>query len=453
LTEAKSAQQIWEVALGELQIQVNKSNYRTWLEKTVGLSYEDGQFAIGVPNTFIAEYLGQNQRSLIEKVLAVLMHHEVKVQFQVDENQQKPPSSNTSRQKIAPAQQTSLPLFNPKYTFNSFIVGSCNHLAYAAARRVAQNPGDNYNPLFIYGEAGLGKTHLLHAMGHAALANKIKVIYVSAEQYTNQLVNAIREKKTNDFRNKYRSVNMLLVDDVQFFGGKEQTGENFFHTFDELHNANCQIAITCDRPPKSITQLPDRLRSRFEWGLVTDMQAPDFETRLAILQAKAKQEEVTVSVDVLEFIALQIQQNIRALEGSLNRVVAYAKLIRTMLTPELAAQALKDIAGNETNTTLITPGLIVEAVVNSFQLTPSDLKSRKRDEATALARQVAMYLTRQETSCSLAEIGQELGGRSPATISHAYQKIAKAINDSPSLRRKIFEIQQAIYSTPKNKDY
>jgi len=436
--------------LGELQIQVNKPNYRTWLGKTVGTSYQDGHFVVGVPNTFVAEYLDKNQRSLIEKVLTGLIHQEVNVQFQVDANQPNSPSSYGSRARTTPTQQTSLPLFNPKYTFNSFIVGSCNQLAYAAALRVAQDPGNSYNPLFIYGGAGLGKTHLLHAIGHTALANGIKVLYVRAEHYTNDLMNAIRERKTEDFRNKYRSVDMLLVDDVEFFRGKEQTAENFFHTFDELHNADRQIAITSDRPPKSIPLLPDRLRSRFEWGLVTDIEVPDFETRLAILQAKAKQKGASVSADVLEFIALQIQQNIRALEGSLNRVVAYAKLIRTMLTPELAARALKDIAGKETPPTRITPSLIMEAVVTSFQSTPADLKSRKRNEATVLARQVAMYLIRQETDCSLAEVGQELGGRSPATVSYAYQKIASDINNSPSVRRKIFDIQQRIHSTTHN---
>ncbi len=451
--EARSAQQIWETALGELQIQVNKPNYRTWLDKTAGLSYQDEQFVIGVPNTFVAEYLDRNQRSLIEKVLTGLIHHEVQVQFQVDTNQPNSPSGNGSRQKTTLSQQASLPLFNPKYTFNSFVVGSCNQLAYAAAQGVSQNPGNSYNPLFIYGGAGLGKTHLLHAIGHAALANNMKVLYVRAEQYTNALMNALREKKTEDFRNKYRSVDMLLVDDVQFFSGKTQTGENFFHTFDELHSANRQIAITSDHPPKSIPLLQDRLRSRFEWGLITDIQPPDFETRLAILQAKAKREGVIVSAEVLELIALQIQQNIRALEGSLNRVVAYAKLVRTVLTPELAAQALKDIASNEPKTAPITPGLIIEVVVNSFQLTPSDLRSRKRDEATALARQVVMYLIRQETNCSLAEIGQELGGRSPATVSHSYQKIAGDINNSPSLRRKIFQIQQGICSSSKKGNY
>ncbi len=449
LIETASAQQVWEAALGELQIQVNKPNYRTWLQKTTGLSYQDERFVIGVPNTFVAEYLDRNQRSLIEKVLTGLMHHEAKVEFQIDTHTQNSPSNHASREKTTPAQQASLPLFNPKYTFDSFVVGSCNQLAYAAALGVANNPGHSDNPLFIYGEAGLGKTHLLQAIGHTVLAQNAQVLYVSAEQFTNEFINTIKEKKTTEFRNKYRSLDVLLVDDIQFFSGKEQTGENFFHTFNELHNANRQIAITSDRPPQSLSLLPSRLRSRFEWGLVTDIQAPDFETRLSILQAKAKQKEVNISVDVLEFIALQIQQNIRALEGALNRVIAYARLLKSIITPELAAQALKDIANNETQTAPILLNLIVEAVVNSFQLTPSDLKSRKRDEATALARQVAMYLIRQETNCSLAKIGQELGGRSPATVSYAYQKIANDINNSPSLRRKISDIQQAIHLAPK----
>lgn len=446
MTEGRSAQQIWETALGELQIHVNKSNYSTWLDKTVGLRFQDNQLVIGVPNIFVAEYLEKNQRSLIERVVTGLIHHEVKVQFEVNNSQ----PNYSSRRKNTSMQQANLPLFNPKYTFDSFIVSSCNQLAYAASLGVAQNPGRTYNPLFIHAGGGLGKTHLLQAIGNMAQENNIKVLYVSAEQYTNDLMTAIREKKTPEFRKKYRSVDILLVDDVQFFSGKEQTGENFYHTFDELHNANRQIAITSDRPPKSMPQLPDKLRSRFEWGLVTDIQPPDFETRLAILQIKVKQEGISVAADVLELIALKIQENIRTLEGALNRVVAYAKLIRSMLTPELAAQALKDIAGDEPKTTHITLSVIVEAVVNSFRLTPSDLKGRKRDEATVLARQVAMYLLRQETDHSLAEIGRELGGRSPATISHSYQKIASELNNNPSLRRKIFDIQQKIYSSSQN---
>ncbi|MFC2020754.1 chromosomal replication initiator protein DnaA [Chloroflexota bacterium] len=446
MTESRSAPQIWEAALGELQIQVNKPNYHTWFSKTVGLNYQDNQFVVGVPSTFVAEYLDKNQRSLIEKVLTGIIHREVQILFQMNGHHPNPQSSRSGQEKTVPAQQASFPLLNPKYTFDSFIVGGSNQLAYTAAQKVAQNPGNSYNPLFIYGEAGLGKTHLLQAIGHTALANNIKVLYVRAEEYTNQMINALREKKTEEFRNKYRSADMLLVDDVQFFSGKTQTEENFFHTFDELHNGNRQIAVTSDRPPKSIPFQQKRLRSRFEGGLVTDIQAPDFETRLSILQDKARQKEADVSTDVLELIALQIQQSIGALEGSLNRVIAYAKLIRSMLTPELAAHALKDIAGNEPKAAPITPHLITEAVVSSFQLTPSDLKGQKRDRATALARQVAMYLIRQETDCSLAEIGRELGGRTPATVSHAYQKIAGDINNSPSLRRKVFKIQQELSS-------
>ena len=453
MTEDRSAQQVWGAALGELQIQVNKPNYRTWLEKTIGLSFHDGQFAVGVPNTFVAEYLDKNQRTLIEKVLTGLTHNDVQVQFLVDTNHKDASSRYVPRGKPTPAEPASFPLFNPRYTFDSFIVGKSNQLAHAAASGIAQNPGQSYNPLFIYAGAGLGKTHLLHAVGHTAQAYNLKVLYVSAEQYTNQLISALHEKRTQDFRNKFRSVDMLLVDDVQFFSGKEQTEENFFHTFDALHNANHQIVITSDLPPKALPSLQERLRSRFEWGLVTDIQAPDFETRLAILKAKATQKETNIPADVLEFVALQVHQNVRALEGSLNRVIAYAKLVRTKLTPELVAQAIRDISDYETKTVPPTPELIIEAVVNSFQLTPSDLRSRKRDETTALARQVAMYLIRQETDCSLAAIGQALGGRNPATISHAYQKIASTIISSPSIRRKVFNIQRSLLSTAKNSNY
>ncbi len=232
---ARSAQQIWDTALGELQIEVNKPNYRTWLGKTTGLSYQDNQFVIGVPNTFVAEYLDRNQRSLIEKVLTGVLQDKAEVQFRV-----------VAKEETSSARKPDLPLFNPRYTFDSFIVGSCNQLAHAAALKVMENPGHSYNPLFIYGGAGLGKTHLLHAMGHIALANNLKVLYVSAEQFTNGLVSAIQEKKTEAFRKKYRHVDMLLVDDVQFFSGKEQTKKTFLHTFNELHESNRQIAITID---------------------------------------------------------------------------------------------------------------------------------------------------------------------------------------------------------------
>jgi len=432
--EARSAQQIWEAALGELQIQVNKPNYRTWLEKTVGLSYQDNQFIIGVPNTFVAEYLDKSQRSLIEKTLIGLTRRDVEVLFSVDGRQPDSPGNHSTPEKIS--------RFNTKYTFDSFIVGDCNRLAYTAALGIAENPGHSYNPLFIYGGVGLGKTHLLQAIGHMAQANRIQVLYVSGEQFTNEFITALRERKIEEFRNKYRRVDMLLIDDVHFISGKEQTEGCFFHTFNELHNTNRQIAITCDRPPQALSLLQDRLRSRFEWGLTVDIQLPDLETRLAILQSKAEREKVNITPDVLDFIAQQNQQNIRELEGSLNRVIAYTKLIRASITLELASKALENIATKAPKGAANTLALVIEAVADSFQITPADLKSRKRDKETALARQVAMYLLRQETNYPMAEIGKELGGRNSSTVSHAYEKIVNGIDNNPYLKRKISNIQQ-----------
>ena len=438
---ARSAQEIWEAALGELQVQVTKPYYRTWLEKTAGLSFQDNQFVVGVPNTFVSEYLDKNQRSLIEKTLIGLTQPNIKVLFQVS------PERETSASQIAH------PACNSKYTFDSFVVSNSNRLAYAAALSVAENPGHSYNPLFMYGGVGLGKTHLLHAIYHVARANNIGVLYVSAEQFTNEFINAIREKSTAEFRGKFRSVDMLLIDDINFISGKEQTEESFFHTFNELHNANRQIVITSDCPPKSMPLLGDRLCSRFEWGLIADIQPPDFDTRLAILQAKAEQEGENVAPDVLGFIAHRIQQNIRELEGSLHRAIAYAKLFRALLTPELAAQALEDIASKGAKSISITPNLVIETVADSFQLTTSDLKSRKRDRETALARQVAMYLIKQTTNCSLAQIGLELGNRDHSTVIHASQKIVSDMDNNPYLRRKILDIQQGIYLKQKSQSY
>ena len=436
--EPGSAQEIWEAALGELQIQVTKPNYRTWLEKTVGLGYQDNQFVVGVPNTFVAEYLDKNQRSLIEKTLIGLTHPDIKVVFHV------------SPGKTAATVPTTRPGGNLRYTFDSFVVSNSNRLAYAAARSVAESPGRSYNPLFIYGGVGLGKTHLLHAIYNMAQDNNINALYVSAEHFTNDFINAIREQSTEEFRTKYRSVDMLLVDDVHFISGKEQTEESFFHTFNELHNSNRQIVITSDRPPKSLSLLGDRLCSRFEWGLIADIQPPDFDTRLAILKAKAEQEGESVALDVLEFIANRIQKNIRELEGSLHRAIAYAKLFRALLTPELAAKALADIAGSDAQSAPITPELVTQAVASSFRLTLADLKSRKRDRETALARQVAMYLIKQATNCSLAQIGLEFGNRDSSTVIHACKKIASDIDNNPSLRRKILEIQQGIHLKQKS---
>ena len=428
---ASSAQETWEAALGELQVQVTRSYYRTWLEKTTGLSYEDNQFVVGVPNAFVAEYLNQNQRSLIEKTIIGLTHPDIKILFRVASARETTASAPTTR-----------PKGEARYTFDSFVVSNNNRLAYAAALGAAENPGHGYNPLFLYGGVGLGKTHLLHAVYHAARANSFRALYVSAEQFTNEFVSAIREKSTEEFRSKFRTVDILLIDDIQFISGKEQTEESFFHTFNELHNANRQIVMTSDCPPKSMPRLGARLCSRFEWGLVADIKPPDFETRLAILQAKAEQEKTEVPHDVLEFIAQRIRQNIRELEGSLHRAIAYAKLFRALLTPELAARALDDIAGKGPKSAPLTPDSVIKAVAQSFQLNPDDLKGRKRDRNTALARQLAMYLLKEGTSCSLAQIGLEFGNRDHSTVTHAVQKIATEMDNDPYLRRQVLDIRQ-----------
>jgi chromosomal replication initiator protein len=432
--EAKSAREIWETALGELQLQVTKPNYRTWLEKTTGLSYENNHFVVGVPNTFVAEYLARNQRSLIEKTLIGLTHPGIEVHFQVT-------SPAATRQSTSPGGKA-------RYTFDNFVVSPSNRLAYTAARSVAEKPGASYNPLFIYGGVGLGKTHLMQAIYNLAQSQNIKALYVSAEQFTNEFVSALQSKSAAEFRRKYRHVDMLLIDDIQFLVGKEQTEESFFHTFNELHNANHQIVLASDRPPKSLPDMGDRLCSRFEWGLIADIQPPNFDTRLAILKAKAKQQEIEVALDVLEFIAQRIQQNIRELEGSLNRAVAYAKLFGAMLTPELAARAMQDISPSS-DKTVVTPELVMKVVAERFQLTPTDLMGRKRDRATALARQVAMHLLKEAGNCSLAQIGLEFGNRDHTTVIHACRKIANDMDNDPYLRRQVLDIQKRLQHPPK----
>jgi chromosomal replication initiator protein len=442
----RTSKEIWDIVLGDLQVQVSKPNFRTWFSKTIGLSYQDNQFTIGVPNTFAAEYLEKNQRSLIEKSLKPLTSPDVKVIFQVN-GKSLQPLPETEKVTALPFSPPSFVRLNPGYVFDSFVEGSGNRLARAAALSVAQNPGHVYNPLFLYGAAGLGKTHLLHAIGQAAVANHINVICTSAEQFTNEFVAALRERTTEEFRNKYRSIGMLLIDDIQFIGGKEQTEESFFHTFNELHNTNRQIVMTSDCPPKSMPLLEDRLRSRFEWGLIVDIQPPDYETRLAILQAKARQKGADVPKDVFELIAKDNQSNVRALEGSLNRVFALSKLLRTSPTLDLATRALEDIAAREFMPNDITPTSIINAVAECFQLSRDALLGRERDKDTTLARRLAMYLIRQETNFSLAQIGQELGNRDAASVTIACKKVAGDLDVSPYLKRKVRDIQRNLHQS------
>ncbi len=338
--KSQEPQEIWETALEELQIEISKPNYRTWLSKTIGLSYQDNQFIIGVPNTFAAEYLDKNQRLLIEKTLSKFISPETKVLFHVNERPQQvlikyQNNSTTSSSSI-------IAKLNSQYSFEFFIEGDSNRLARAASLAVANNPGHSYNPLFIYGGVGLGKTHLLHAIGQMAIAENISVIYSSAEQFTNEFISALRERRIEDFRNKYRSAGMLLLDDIQFIIGKEMTEQSVVETFNEMYNDKRQIVLASDRPPRAMPSLKDRLRSRFEWGLIVDIQPPDFEMRLAILQSKCLRVGEKITTEVLEFIAQQATSNVRELEGSLNRVIAFSELHRIAPTIDLAVRALGD---------------------------------------------------------------------------------------------------------------
>ncbi|HEY8489816.1 MAG TPA: chromosomal replication initiator protein DnaA [Dehalococcoidia bacterium] len=446
-----SARRLWEAALGELQLQVTRPNYDTWLKETVGIRYDGRTLVAGTPSDFATEWLGTRLRPLIKKTLAGILGQAVEVDFELAAPEPReadvalaaPPS-----QERRPGQQLRAPAFprlrlNPKYTFETFIVGASNRLAHAAAHSVAERPGETYNPLFLYGGVGLGKTNLLHAIGHRVQAARLRVLYVSSEQFTNEFVNAIRERRNEEFRAKYRNVDVLLIDDIQFISGKEQTQEEFFHTFNDLHAANRQIVITSDRSPRYISLLEDRLRSRFEWGLIADIQPPDLETRLAILRAKAEEQGVALPQDVYDLIAHRVQHNIRELEGSLNRVIAFAKLMRSEVTLDLATQALAGLA-QPGSRRVPTPDAILKAVAEFYQLTPEALRSKSRDKRLAWARHVAMYLLREDGQRPLTEIGRLLGGRDHSTVIHGCTKVEQALAEDLRLRQEVNEIRAAL---------
>ena len=334
---------------------------------------------------------------------------------------------------------------NPRYTFETFIVGSSNRMAHAASQAVADAPGQSYNPLFLYGGVGLGKTHLLHAIGHSALARGLNVVYISSETFTNQIVNAIRYRSTEEFRAKYRAVDVLLVDDIQFIAGKESTEEEFFHTFNSLYEHSKQIIICSDRPPKAITSLEERLRSRFEWGLIADIQPPDLELRIAILRAKVDQSQRIVPNEVIDFVARRVDTNIRELEGSMNRVAAYAQMQQTAISIELARAALQNLTV-EHKGEQVSLSQITRAICDYYHLSEAMLRGKQRDRIVVVPRQIAMYLMRQITDFSLDDIGKELGGRDHSTIMHGCEKIEKELTHNATLRREIEAIRQMLFS-------
>jgi chromosomal replication initiator protein len=333
-------------------------------------------------------------------------------------------------------------MLNPRYTFETYVVGNANRLAHAASMAVAENPAASYNPLFLYGGVGLGKTHLLHAIGRRATANGRSVLYVSSETFTNEMINAIRSQSTESFRSKYRNNNVLLIDDIQFIAGKESTQEEFFHTFNALHAANSQIVLSCDRPPKAIPTLEERLRSRFEWGLLADIQPPDLEMRIAILRAKAESMGVQVPAAVLDYTAHKIQSNIRELEGALNRIIAYARMMSRPLNEETAVEALQDMLLPAQS---LPPAQIIEAVCRHYDVRLEELRSRRRNREIVVPRHMAMYLLRQEAGLSLSEIGNELGGRDHTTVLHGCEKVASQVEEDEQLRRELLAIREALY--------
>ncbi|EJE7236170.1 chromosomal replication initiator protein DnaA [Clostridium sporogenes] len=437
----------WEKAINIIKGELTEVSFNTWIKSINPISLENNSLKLAVPNDFTKGILESRYKDLIVNALKLLTSKKYNIDFivtteeKIEENQK---NHNNEKSNIVVNDEMST-MLNPKYTFDSFVIGNSNRFAHAASLAVAESPAKAYNPLFIYGGVGLGKTHLMHAIGHYILHNnpKSQVVYVSSEKFTNELINSIKDDKNVEFRNKYRNIDILLVDDIQFIAGKERTQEEFFHTFNALYEANKQIIISSDRPPKEIPTLEDRLRSRFEWGLIADIQAPDFETRMAILKKKADVEKLNIPNEVMVYIATKIKSNIRELEGALIRIVAFSSLTNKEISVDLASEALKDIISSK-QTRQVTIDIIQEVVANYYNLKIEDLKSARRTRNIAFPRQIAMYLSRKLTDMSLPKIGEEFGGRDHTTVIHAYEKISNNLKKDESLQNAIKELNKRI---------
>jgi chromosomal replication initiator protein len=466
------AKQIWRAALGELQVSLSPANYETWLKDTALLTGSDNRFRVAVPNGFAKDWLETRYRSLICQTLARVVGYSVNVEFEVREvpaseriteegtgvepareqsgragsASQPPERIRLEPGRVGGPEGTSVAL-NARYTFRNFIVGSANRLAHAASLSVAERPGHAYNPLFLYGGVGLGKTHLMHAIGNAVIGRfpRKRVVYATSEKFTNEFITSIQQGRIDDFRARYRRIDLLLIDDIQFIADKERTQEEFFHTFNTIHEDGKQIVLSSDRPPKQITTLEERLRSRFEWGLIADLTAPDLETRIAILRAKAEEQSVPIGSDALEFIARKVVSNIRELEGALNRIVAYATMQGMPINVDLAQAVLSNVLYNPKRR-VVTPEKIAQAVSEYYGVDMETLKSQKRDRSIVMPRQIAMFLMRAETDVSLLRIGAELGGRDHSTVLHACDKIDRESQENEELRRELAAVRELIYS-------
>lgn len=438
---------LWAKTLETIKSELSEVSFNTWIKSCEPISISDNTIKISVPNSFTQDILNKRYKDLVANSIKAVCSKLYNIEFVIfsETPEKEHIEEKTKKSKAITVNDEMSSTLNPKYTFDSFVIGNSNRFAHAASLAVAEAPAKAYNPLFIYGGVGLGKTHLMHAIGHYILEGNpnAKVVYVSSEKFTNELINSIKDDKNEEFRSKYRNVDVLLIDDIQFIAGKERTQEEFFHTFNALHDANKQIILSSDRPPKEIPTLEDRLRSRFEWGLIADIQVPDFETRMAILKKKADVENLNVANDVLGYIASKIKSNIRELEGALIRIIAYSSLTNREVSVDLAAEALKDIISKKQGKH-ITIDAIQDIVANYYNLRIEDLKSQRRTRSVAYPRQIAMYLSRKLTDMSLPKIGEEFGGRDHTTVIHAYEKISENLKTDDSLQHTIENITKKL---------
>ncbi len=451
--------QIWSQVQEELRFQLAKRTYDMWLKNTSVVSADGGTFRIGVPSKLAKDWLEDRFSGLIQETLQAVTGSEVDIDFVIAPSGHRPahlmfdgddghPSENGHEHGADAAAEATVPPseLNARFRFSSFVVGHNSQFAHAAAKAVAEAPGDSYNPLFLYGGVGLGKTHLMHAIGHEVHDRfpRKRVVYLTSEQFTNEVISSIATARMGEFRHKYRTVDVLLIDDVQFLAGKDRTKEEFFHTFNALHEINKQIVISSDRPPKEIPTLEDRLRSRFEWGLIADIQPPDFETRLAILHSKLGDGGSLIHEEVLSFIAHKVQRNIRELEGALTRVQAFAAVHQRQVDEEEAARLLSDIIPAGTRKP-INVERIQTLVADYYNVTLEDMKSKRRDKHIVFPRQVAMFLVREETPSSLPAIGKAFGGRDHTTALHSIEKIANELKEDERLRYEVQSIREKLY--------
>jgi chromosomal replication initiator protein len=435
--------ELWVTALSALERKYSKPVFEMWLKPIRLVELNGAEIVLAVQSAFARDWVENRLKADISEVLAELLGEEVSLRFVVSADAASGAEAVAVAHGGAPARSAVTEELrhgnlNPRYTFEEFVIGNSNRFAHAASQAVAEAPAKAYNPLFLYGGVGLGKTHLMHAIGHRVLAQNpsANIVYVSSEKFTNEFIIAIKNNQTVEFRNKYRHVDVLLIDDIQFLEGKEQTQEEFFHTFNSLHEAQRQLVISSDRPPKEIQTLESRLRSRFEWGLLTDIQPPDLETRQAILQKKAESEKIPVPDDVTSFIAKVIPSNIRELEGALIRVVAFASLTKSPITAELAAEVLKNVVGNAP-ARRITIALIKERVAKAHGLTVKEMDHQRRDQRLAAPRQIAMYLATELTDCSLPQIARDFQKKDHTTVMYARDKVKNQMSVDEAYRNKV----------------